>query len=407
MNTPDSRRIVLGVTGGIAAYKAAELARLLVKDGAEAHVVLTQGGAHFITAVTFQALSGNRVWTDLWDPAMPNNMAHIELTRGAQAIVVAPASADFLAKLANGFADDLLTTLCLARQRAGIDGVQHDCPLLVAPAMNREMWESAATQRNIARLLEDGVAILGPAAGDQACGEVGYGRMLEPDELFEDVISHFQPKVLAGRRVLLTAGPTFEAIDPVRGITNSSSGKMGFALARAAHEAGAQVTLVSGPVSLATPRGVVRIDVRSARDMRDAVMARVAGCDVFIAVAAVADYRPAEVAPQKIKRTREQLTLTLVPNPDILSEVAALPRTPYCVGFAAESENLEEYASAKRIAKNIPLIVGNLVQLSVGADDSRVILFDDNGSTPLAPAPKLDLARQIIAHVARRIHPHR
>lgn len=407
MNTPDSRRIVLGVTGGIAAYKAAELARLLVKDGAEVRVVLTQGGAHFITAVTFQALSGNRVWTDLWDPAMPNNMAHIELTRGAQAIVVAPASADFLAKLANGFADDLLTTLCLARQRAGIDGVQHDCPLLVAPAMNREMWESAATQRNIARLLEDGVAILGPAAGDQACGEVGYGRMLEPDELFEDVISHFQPKVLAGRRMLLTAGPTFEAIDPVRGITNSSSGKMGFALARAAHEAGAQVTLVSGPVSLATPRGVVRIDVRSARDMRDAVMARVAGCDVFIAVAAVADYRPAEVAPQKIKRTREHLTLTLVRNPDILSEVAALPRTPYCVGFAAESENLEEYASAKRIAKNIPLIVGNLVQLSVGADDSRVILFDDNGSTPLAPAPKLDLARQIIAHVARRIHPHR
>lgn len=407
MNSPGSRRIVLGVTGGIAAYKVAELTRLLVKDGAEVHVVLTEGGAHFVTAVTYQALSGNRVWTDLWDASMPNNMAHIDLTRGAQAIVVAPASADFLAKLANGLADDLLTTLCLARQRAGIDGAQVDCPLLVAPAMNRQMWESPATQRNVARLLEDGVVILGPAAGDQACGEVGYGRMLEADELFEDVVSHFKPKVLAGRRVLLTAGPTFEPIDPVRGITNSSSGKMGFALARAAHEAGAQVTLVSGPVSLATPRGVARVDVLSARDMREAVMSRVRGSDVFIAVAAVADYRPAEISQQKIKRSRELRTLTLEANPDILAEVAALPGPPYCVGFAAESENLEAYASAKRIAKNIPLIVGNLVQDGLGADDNRVVLFDDNGSTPLAPAPKLELARQIVAHVARLIHPHR
>ena len=407
MNSPGARRIVLGVSGGIAAYKAAELTRLLVKDGADVHVVLTAGGAHFVTAVTFQALSGNRVWTDLWDPAMSNNMAHIDLTRGAQAIVVAPASADFLAKLANGLADDLLATLCLARQRAGIDGALADCPLLVAPAMNRQMWESPATQRNIARLIDDGVVILGPAAGDQACGEVGLGRMLEADELFEDVISHFQPKLLAGRRVLLTAGPTFEPIDPVRGITNSSSGKMGFAVARAAHEAGAQVTLVSGPVGLATPRGVARVDVQSARDMRDAVMSRVQANEVFIAVAAVADYRPAEIAQQKIKRSRELRTLTLESNPDILAEVAALPRPPYCVGFAAESENLEAYASAKRTAKNIPLIVGNLVQDGLGADDNRVILFDDNGSTPLAPAPKLELARQIVAHVARRIHPHR
>ena len=407
MNSPDTRRIVLGVTGGIAAYKAAELTRLLVKDGAEVHVVLTEGGAHFVTAVTYQALSGNRVWTDLWDPSMANNMAHIDLTRGAQAIVVAPASADFLAKLANGLADDLLTTLCLARQRAGVDGAQTDCPLLVAPAMNRQMWESPATQRNIARLIDDGVVIVGPAVGDQACGEVGYGRMLEAEELFEDVIAHFEPKVLAGRRVLLTAGPTFEPIDPVRGITNSSSGKMGFALARAAHEAGALVTLVSGPVSLATPRGVARVDVQSARDMREAVMSRVQGCDVFIAVAAVADYRPAEVSQQKIKRSRELRTLMLEPNPDILAEVAALPRPPYCVGFAAESENLEDYASAKRIAKNIPLIVGNLVEEGLGTDDNRVILFDDNASTPLAPAPKLDLARQIVAHIARRIHPHR
>ncbi len=407
MNSPGARRIVLGVSGGIAAYKAAELTRLLVKDGADVHVVLTAGGAHFVTAVTFQALSGNRVWTDLWDPAMSNNMAHIDLTRGAQAIVVAPASADFLAKLANGLADDLLATLCLARQRAGIDGALADCPLLVAPAMNRQMWESPATQRNIARLIDDGVVILGPAAGDQACGEVGLGRMLEADELFEDVISHFQAKLLAGRRVLLTAGPTFEPIDPVRGITNSSSGKMGFAVARAAHEAGAQVTLVSGPVGLATPRGVARVDVQSARDMRDAVMSRVQANEVFIAVAAVADYRPAEIAQQKIKRSRELRTLTLESNPDILAEVAALPRPPYCVGFAAESENLEAYASAKRTAKNIPLIVGNLVQDGLGADDNRVILFDDNGSTPLAPAPKLELARQIVAHVARRIHPHR
>jgi phosphopantothenoylcysteine decarboxylase/phosphopantothenate--cysteine ligase len=407
MNSPGARRIVLGVSGGIAAYKAAELTRLLVKDGADVHVVLTAGGAHFVTAVTFQALSGNRVWTDLWDPAMSNNMAHIDLTRGAQAIVVAPASADFLAKLANGLADDLLATLCLARQRAGIDGALADCPLLVAPAMNRQMWESPATQRNIARLIDDGVVILGPAAGDQACGEVGLGRMLEADDLFEDVISHFQAKLLAGRRVLLTAGPTFEPIDPVRGITNSSSGKMGFALARAAHEAGAQVTLVSGPVGLATPRGVARVDVQSARDMRDAVMSRVQANEVFIAVAAVADYRPAEIAQQKIKRSRELRTLTLESNPDILAEVAALPRPPYCVGFAAESENLEAYASAKRTAKNIPLIVGNLVQDGLGADDNRVILFDDNGSTPLAPAPKLELARQIVAHVARRIHPHR
>jgi phosphopantothenoylcysteine decarboxylase/phosphopantothenate--cysteine ligase len=407
MNSPGARRIVLGVSGGIAAYKAAELTRLLVKDGADVHVVLTAGGAHFVTAVTFQALSGNRVWTDLWDPSMSNNMAHIDLTRGAQAIVVAPASADFLAKLANGLADDLLTTLCLARQRAGLDGALADCPLLVAPAMNRQMWESPATQRNIARLIDDGVVILGPAAGDQACGEVGQGRMLEADELFEDVISYFQPKLLAGRRVLLTAGPTFEPIDPVRGITNSSSGKMGFALARAAHEAGAQVTLVSGPVGLATPRGVARVDVQSARDMRDAVMSRVQDNEVFIAVAAVADYRPADVAQQKIKRSRELRTLTLESNPDILAEVAALPRPPYCVGFAAESENLEAYASAKRISKNIPLIVGNLIQDGLGVDDNRVILFDDNGSTPLAPAPKLELARQIVAHVARRIHPHR
>jgi len=407
MNSPCTRRIVLGVTGGIAAYKAAELTRLLVKDGADVHVVLTQGGAHFVTPVTFQALSGNRVWTDLWDPSMQNNMAHIDLTRGAQAVVVAPASADFLAKLANGMADDLLATLCLARPRQEADGAQHACALLVAPAMNRQMWENPATQRNIARLREDGVIVLGPACGEQACGETGDGRMLEPEDLFEEIIAQSQPKVLSGRRVLVTAGPTFEPIDPVRGITNSSSGKMGYALARAAREAGAAVTLVSGPVALATPRGVGRVDVQTACDMRDAVMARVGDNDIFIAVAAVADYRPAQVAEQKIKKSRESRALTLEANPDILAEVAALPKPPFCVGFAAESERLEEYASAKRIAKRIPLIVGNLVQEGLGADDNRVILFDDNGSTQLAPAVKLDVARQIVARVARMIDPHR
>ncbi len=407
MNSPSTRRIVLGVTGGIAAYKAAELTRLLVKDGADVHVVLTQGGAHFVTPVTFQALSGNRVWTDLWDASMQNNMAHIDLTRGAQAVVVAPASADFLAKLANGMADDLLTTLCLARPRQQVDGAQHACALLVAPAMNRQMWDNPATQRNIARLREDGVVILGPGGGEQACGESGDGRMLEPEELFEEIIAQSQPKVLSGRRVLLTAGPTFEPIDPVRGITNSSSGKMGYALARAAREAGASVTLVSGPVALTTPRGVGRVDVQTARDMRNAVMARVGDNDIFIAVAAVADYRPAQVAEHKIKKSRESRALTLEANPDILAEVAALPKPPFCVGFAAESERLEEYASAKRIAKRIPLIVGNLVQEGLGADDNRVILFDDNGSTPLAPAGKLDVARQVVARIGRMIDPHR
>ena len=381
---------MVGVTGGIAAYKAAEFVRLLVKAGADVHVVLSDAGARFVTPVTFQALSGNPVWSDLWDARMDNNMAHIDLTRGAAAIVVAPASADFMAKVAQGRADDLLTTLCLAR----------DCPLLVAPAMNRQMWENPATQRNVRVLLDDGVGVLGPAAGDQACGEVGMGRMLEPEDLAEEVEAFLQPKSLAGREVLITAGPTFEAIDPVRGITNSSSGKMGYALARAAREAGARVVLVSGPVGERVPRAVERINVRSALEMRDAVLKRVRANQIFISVAAVADYRPARVAEHKLKKGSETFSISLEPNPDILAEVAAMSEPPFCVGFAAESQNLEAYAEGKRRAKRLPLLVGNLVQDGLGGDENQVILFEDAGQTPLPRAPKLELARRIVGHVA-------
>lgn len=384
------RKLVLGVTGGVAAYKAAELVRLLGKAGADVHVVLTEGGARFVTAVTFQALSGNPVWTDLWDPRMPNNMAHIDLTRDADAILIAPATADVMAKLVHGLADDLLTTLCLAR----------DCPLLVAPAMNRQMWEHPATRRNVGQLLADGVTLLGPAAGEQACGEVGLGRMLEPEALCEAVIAFFQPKLLAGRRVVMTAGPTFEPIDPVRGITNSSSGKMAYGLARACVQAGAEVTLVSGPVALPVPDGAQRVSVRSALEMREAVFAALPGADVFIGVAAVADYRPVTAAEHKIKKSGAELAITLTPNPDILAEVAALPEPPFCVGFAAESRNLDEYAEGKRKAKRLPMVVGNLVQDGLGGDDNEVVLYDEAGRHPLPKAPKPEVARAIVAHLA-------
>lgn len=384
------RKLVLGVTGGVAAYKAAELTRLLGKAGAEVHVVLTEAGARFVTPVTFQALSGRPVWTDLWDARMANNMAHIDLTRGADAVLVAPASADVMAKLAHGLADDLLTTLCLAR----------DCPLLVAPAMNRQMWEHPATRRNVGQLTADGVAVLGPAAGGQACGETGPGRMLEPEEIVEALVGFFQSKVLAGRKVVLTAGPTFEAIDPVRGITNSSSGKMGYALARACAQAGAEVVLVSGPVALETPAGVGRVGVRSALEMRDAVNAALPGADVFIGVAAVADYRPAQAAEHKIKKSGAGMELRLTPNPDILAEVAARPDAPFCVGFAAESRDLDAYAEGKRRAKRLPMLVGNLVQDGLGADDNQIVLYDDAGRHPLARAPKSELARHIVHHLA-------
>ncbi|WP_230969374.1 bifunctional phosphopantothenoylcysteine decarboxylase/phosphopantothenate--cysteine ligase CoaBC [Nitrogeniibacter aestuarii] len=384
------KKVILGVTGGVAAYKSAELTRLLVKAGASVHVVLTEGGARFVTPVTFQALSGHRVWTDLWDPRMDNNMAHIDLSRDADLIVIAPATADVMAKLANGMCDDLLSTLCLAR----------DCPLMVAPAMNRQMWEHPATRRNVAQLCADGVTLLGPDAGEQACGEVGQGRMLEPDTLYEAICDHFQPKWLAGKTVVMTAGPTFESIDPVRGITNSSSGKMGYALARACAHAGARVVLVSGPVSQPTPFGVERIDVASALQMRDAVMAHVDEADVFIGVAAVADYRPEASAQHKIKKSGEAMTITLVPNPDILAEVAARPNPPFCVGFAAESQSLDTYAEGKRQKKAVPMVVGNLVQDGLGSDENLVVIYDDHGKHPLPRGGKMGLAQRIVEHLS-------
>ena len=385
------KRIVLGLSGGIAAYKAAELTRLLTQAGAQVQVVMTAAACRFITPVTLQALSGRPVHTDLWDASVSNNMAHIELSRGCDAIVVAPASADFLAKLAQGLCDDLLSTLCLAR----------DCPLLVAPAMNLQMWDKPATQRNRRQLAADGIAILGPASGDQACGEVGMGRMLEAEELCEDIEAFFQPRLLAGKRVLITAGPTFEPIDTVRGITNTSSGKMGYAVARAARDAGAAVTLVSGPTALAAPRGMERIDVSNAQQMYDAVMARVAKTDVYIGVAAVADYRPKEAKAHKLKKGTGEMTLQLQPNPDILGTVAARRNPPFCVGFAAETENLDAYADEKRRRKKVPLLAANLAQHAFGADDNQLILFDDAGRHELPRAPKLALARALIAHIAK------
>lgn len=384
------RKIVVGVTGGIAAYKAADLVRQLTGAGAEVHVVLTEGGARFVTAVTFQALSGHPVWTDLWDARMGNSMAHIDLTRGADAILVAPATADVLAKLVQGRADDLLSTLCLARE----------CPLLVAPAMNRQMWEHPATRRNVQQLIEDGVILFGPAAGEQACGETGMGRMSEPEELLEHLVAFFEPKPLAGRRVVLTAGPTFEAIDPVRGITNCSSGKMGFALARALRYAGADVTLVTGPVAQATPLGVKRVDVLSAKEMREAVLAALP-TEVFVGVAAVADYRPIVTSEQKIKKSGEIRSLELTPNPDILAEIAGRADAPMCVGFAAESEKLDEYAMGKLGAKKLALIVGNLMQHGFGTEDNLVTLYDAEGRTPLPRASKRQLAREITARIVQ------
>jgi phosphopantothenoylcysteine decarboxylase / phosphopantothenate---cysteine ligase len=384
------KKILLGVTGGIAAYKAAELVRRLSERGVDVHVVLTQAACGFITPTTMQALSGNPVFTDMWDARIRDSMAHIELSRDKDLIVIAPATADFLAKLALGLADDLLSTLCLAR----------DCPLVVAPAMNRQMWEHAATQRNLAQLQADRVKILGPAAGDQACGEVGMGRMLEATDIAQAVTALLLPKTLAGVRMLVTAGPTFEAIDAVRGLTNQSSGKMGYAVARAAVEAGAQVTLVSGPTNLTAPAQVERVDVVSAEDMLAAVKQRVSKADVFVSVAAVADYRPAKVSEQKIKKSNRSLSLELIATEDILAYVAALPQPPFCVGFAAESEKLAEYAEEKRKRKKLPLLAANLAQHAIGADDNEITLFDDDGAHPLPRAPKEKVARELVAHIA-------
>jgi phosphopantothenoylcysteine decarboxylase/phosphopantothenate--cysteine ligase len=392
------RHIVLGLSGGIACYKAAELVRELVKAGATVQVVMTEAAEHFITAVTLQALSNRPVFTSQWDARDHNNMAHINLTREADAILVAPASADFIAKLIHGRADDLLSLACLARPI-------ERCPLLVAPAMNREMWAHPATQRNFAQLAADGATVLGPGSGDQACGEIGDGRMLEAAELRDALIAFFQPKLLAGKRVLVTAGPTFEPIDPVRGLTNRSSGKMGFAIARAAADAGADVTLIAGPVSLDTPRGVTRLDVTTAVEMHDTTLAAALSCDVFVATAAVADWRVAGVAEAKIKKTegRAVPSFELVENPDILAAVARLPKPPFCVGFAAESNDLVKHAREKLAKKKVPLIVANLGPQTFGRDDNALTLVDASGERELARADKLALARQLVAEIAARL----
>jgi phosphopantothenoylcysteine decarboxylase/phosphopantothenate--cysteine ligase len=387
------KRILLGVTGGIAAYKAAELCRLFVKAGADVQVVMTETACRFVTPVTMQALSGKPVYTDMWDPRVADNMAHIQLSRDRDLAVVAPATADFLAKVANGLADDLLSALCLARE----------CPLLVAPAMNRQMWDNPAMQRNIVLLQADGIAIVGPAAGDQACGETGMGRMLEASEIFAAAVAVLGPKAFAGKRVLITAGPTFEPIDTVRGVTNLSSGKMGFAVAQAAAEAGAQVTLISGTTALPTPVGVARENVVTARDMHAAVMARARDADIFIAVAAVADFHVVNRKAHKLKKGDGTPTIELAENPDILISVAALATPPFCVAFAAETENLREYAQAKRKKKGIPLLAANLAHEAFGRDDNALTLFDDAGEHVLPRAPKIVLARQLVAHIAQML----
>ena len=401
MNDLAGKHIVLGLTGGIACYKAAELCRALIKEGATVQVVMTEAAAQFITPVTLQALSNRTVYDSQWDARERNNMPHINLSREADAILIAPCSADFMAKLLHGRADDLLSLMCLARP---MDSV----PLLVAPAMNREMWAHPATQRNLAQLQADGATLLGVGSGFQACGETGDGRMLEPQELLQDVIAFFQPKVLAGEHVLVTAGPTYEAIDPVRGITNLSSGKMGFAIARAAQEAGATVTLLAGPVHLPTPRGVLRLDVKSASNMLEAAMNSAPAATIFIATAAVADWRPASAAEQKIKKdvTGSPPALSFVENTDILATIAQSPRAQsgalYCVGFAAESHDLLKHATAKRIRKGVPLLVGNIGPATFGQDDNALLLVDAHGAIEIARNDKLTLARRLVAEVAQR-----
>lgn len=402
MNDLAGKHIVLGLTGGIACYKAAELCRALVKEGATVQVVMTDAAEHFMTAITMQALSNRTVYGSQWDAREPNNMPHINLSREADAILIAPCSADFMAKLLHGRADDLLSLMCLARP---IEQV----PLLIAPAMNREMWAHPATQRNVDQLKFDGAVVFDVGCGDQACGETGNGRMLEAAELLEEVIAFFQSKVLTGHHVLVTAGPTYEAIDPVRGITNLSSGKMGFAIARAAREAGADVTLVAGPVTLSTPRGVQRVDVRSALQMQQAVQDKVDAASIFVATAAVADWRPAHAADQKIKKDGSGNTPSLgfVENPDILAAVAksprALSRALYCVGFAAESHDLLANAHAKRLRKGVPLLVGNIGPATFGQDDNALLLVDEFKTEELSRDSKLVLARKLIAEIASRI----
>jgi phosphopantothenoylcysteine decarboxylase/phosphopantothenate--cysteine ligase len=402
MDDLHGKHIVLGLTGGIACFKAAELCRSLVKAGATVQVVMTEAAAQFITPVTMQALSGQSVYTSQWDAREGNNMAHINLSREADAILVAPASADFMAKLIHGKADELLSLMCLARPLQTV-------PLILAPAMNREMWAHPATQRNVVQLKADGAFVLNVGQGDQACGETGDGRMLEAEEIVEELLSFWTPKVLKGQHALITAGPTYEAIDPVRGITNLSSGKMGFAIARAAQHAGAEVTLVAGPVSLATPRGVRRVDVRSALEMQDAVQTAAPQATVFIAAAAVADWRPASAADQKIKKdgSGDTPSLNFVENPDILATLAHSARAQkgelFCVGFAAESHDLLAHATAKRARKAVPLLVGNIGPNTFGQDDNALLLVDAHGAKELARDTKTKLAQDLIQDIAKRL----
>jgi phosphopantothenoylcysteine decarboxylase / phosphopantothenate---cysteine ligase len=392
-STSTSRTIVLGITGGIAAYKAAQLVRLLIQHNYNVQVVMTEAACQFITPVTMQALSGKPVFISMWDNAIANGMPHIELSRQADAILVAPASADFIAKLVHGRADDLLSTLCLAR----------DCPLLVAPAMNKQMWENPATQRNIAQLHADNIAVLGPDAGEQACGEVGLGRMLEPEALLLSLHAHFTPKHLLGKHILITAGATLEHIDPVRAITNLSSGKMGYAIAQVAAEMGANVTLVHGHSATPLPANVKSIKAQDAETMYQTVMRHIGNHDMFIAVAAVADYSPTQRAPQKIKKSEDTLTITLKKNKDILAEVATLPNPPFCVGFAAESEDVLEHAKQKRIAKRLPLIVANDISVAMGTDHNQVTLIDDTGTHTLPMLTKQEVASLILQHIANML----
>ena len=405
MNDLAGKHIVLGLTGGIACYKAAELCRALIKEGATVQVVMTDAAAQFITPVTMQALSNRPVYDSQWDARERNNMPHINLSREADAILIAPCSADFMAKLIHGRADDLLSLMCLARP---IESV----PLILAPAMNREMWAHPATQRNLKQLAVDGTVVLGVGQGDQACGETGDGRMLEPQELLQDLIAFFQPKLLVGHHVLISAGPTYEAIDPVRGITNLSSGKMGFAIAQAAQEAGARVTLVAGPVHLSTPRGVRRLDIRSAQNMLAACVDAAQDATVFVATAAVADWRPASAAQQKLKKDGSGVVpqMEFVENPDILATLAQSSRAQkgemYCVGFAAESHDLLHHATAKRIRKGVPLLVGNIGPATFGQDDNALLLVDANGSREFPRNSKLALARQLVAEIALRLPNH-
>jgi phosphopantothenoylcysteine decarboxylase/phosphopantothenate--cysteine ligase len=388
-----NKSVVLGITGGIAAYKSAELVRLLVKANIEVQVVMTEAACQFITPVTMQALSGKPVFKNMWDASIPNGMPHIELSRAADAILIAPASADFMAKLVQGRADDLLSTLCLAR----------DCPLLIAPAMNKQMWKNPATQRNVSQLVADDITLFGPASGEQACGETGLGRMLEAEELLHAVTAYFQPKILLGKKILVTAGATLEMIDPVRAITNLSSGKMGYAIAQKAADMGADVTLVSGASTLATPVGLKIIPAHSADAMYQSVMRNVASQDIFIGVAAVADYSPAVNSAHKIKKSKSSLTLELKPNRDILAEVANLPNAPFCVGFAAETENLLQHAELKRQAKKLPLIVANLVNDSMGHDENSVTLLDDKGAHTLPRSSKAVIAQYLLEHIVKML----